>query len=254
MASSAADEQAAPLAERIAHHRRWTVAVLALVTLAAWAWLATRPMMMAPSLPMVVLMWSVMMAAMMLPSAAPAILLYGRVAAQHRGAVGPSWHFLAGYLVAWSGFSLIAAAVQVAATTSGLLDPMNLHTSAAVSAALWIAAGLYQLTPLKGSCLAQCRSPAAFLARHWRAGPAAGLRLGLAHGLFCIGCCGALMALLFVGGAMNLAWAAALAVIVAVEKIMPRGDRIGRLAGLAMVGWGVARIVTPALSRGPPAI
>ena len=238
MASSAAERPAPPLAERIALHRRWVGTALALLTLSAWAWLATRPMMMMPSPAMVVLMWSVMMAAMMLPSASPAILLYGRIAARHGSSVGPSSHFLGGYLVAWSGFSLVAAAAQLAASHAALIDPMSLRTSDTVSAALWIAAGLYQLTPLKRACLAQCRSPAAFFARHWRAGPAAALRLGLGHGLFCIGCCGALMALLFVGGAMNLGWAAALAALVAFEKITPRGDRIGRLLGVAMIGWG----------------
>jgi len=238
MASSAADKPAARLAGRIATHQRWVGAALALATVGAWVWLATRPMTMTPGLPTITLMWSVMMAAMMLPSAAPAILLYGRVAAQHGSAVPPSSQFLTAYLVAWGGFSLLAAVAQVAATASGLLDPMSLRASGAVSAALWIAAGLYQLTPLKRACLAQCRSPASFFARHWRPGPAAALRLGLAHGLFCIGCCGALMALLFVGGAMNLAWAAALAAVVAVEKIMPHGDRLGRLFGLAMIGWG----------------
>jgi len=245
MASSAAEVPPAPLAERIARHQRWTVAALALVTVGAWAWFATRPMMMMPSPPLTALMWFVMMAAMMLPSAAPAILLYGRVAARHRGAVAPSWQFLAGYLLAWGGFSLVATAAQLAATRSGMLDPMSLRASAAVSAALWIAAGIYQLTPLKRACLAQCRAPAPFFARHWRPGRAAALRLGLAHGLFCIGCCGALMALLFVGGAMNLAWAAALAAVVAVEKIVPHGDRIGRALGLAMIGWGAFVLIAP---------
>lgn len=205
MVSSAPDSPVAPLTERVAQHPRLVGAGLALMTLAGWAWLATRPMMMMPSPPMVLLMWCVMMAAMMLPSAAPAILLYGRVAAKHGGTIAPSWQFLGGYLVAWSGFSLIAAAVQVAATRAALIDPMSLRASATVSAALWIAAGAYQFTPLKRACLSQCRSPAGFFANHWRAGPTAALRLGLAHGAFCIGCCGVLMALLFVGGAMDLA-------------------------------------------------
>ena len=239
MASSAADAPGPPLAERIAHHQRRTVAALALVTLGAWAWLATRPMTMpSPSPSTIAVMWYVMMAAMMLPSAAPAILLYGRVAAQHRDAVGPSWQFVAGYLVAWGGFSLVATAVQVEATASRLLDPMTLRASTTVSAVLWIAGGLYQFTPLKRACLAQCRAPASFFGRHWRAGPLGAFRLGVRHGLFCIGCCGALMALLFVGGAMNFAWAAALATVVAVEKIVPHGDRIGRALGLAMIAWG----------------
>jgi predicted metal-binding membrane protein len=226
------------LVERIARRQRLVVALLALVTLAGWGWLASWPMVMAPALPGTVLMWSVMMAAMMLPAAAPAVLLFGRVAAQHRGTAGTSTEFVAGYLVAWSLFSWAAALAQLAATRAGLLDAMSLRVSHGLAAGLWLAAGAYQLTPLKRTCLHQCRSPAAYYARHWRPGPTAALRLGLRHGLFCIGCCGALMALLFVGGAMNLGWAAALAALVAVEKILPRGEAIGRAAGVAMLGWG----------------
>jgi predicted metal-binding membrane protein len=248
MASSAPDAAPRgappPLVERITRRERWTVAALVVATLAGWAWLATRPMLMDPPLPTVFAMWFVMMAAMMLPAAAPAILLYGRVAARQVPAVAPSSQFATGYLVAWAGFSLVAAAVQQAATRAGVLDAMTLGTHDRAGALLWLAAGLYQLTPLKRACLAQCRSPAAFFARHWRQGRLAGLRLGLAHGLFCIGCCGALMALLFVGGAMNLAWALMLATVVAVEKVAPRGDRIGRLLGVAMIGWGAFALLT----------
>lgn len=243
MASSAPDLAPPPLVERIARRQRLVVALLVLVALAGWGWLATRPMMMAPTLPATVLMWCVMMAAMMLPGAAPAVLLFGRVAAQHRGSAGSSTQFVAGYLMAWGGFSLLAAVTQLAATRAGLLDAMSLSTSAGIAALLWLAAGAYQLTPLKRACLHQCRSPAAFFARHWRPGPAAALRLGVRHGLFCIGCCGALMALLFVGGAMNLGWAAALAALVAVEKIAPRGEAIGRAAGVAMLGWGALALL-----------
>ena len=242
MASSAPDAPT-PLVERIARRQRLVVALLALVTLAGWAWLATRPMVMSPALPGTAVMWSVMMAAMMLPAAAPAVLLFGRVAAQHRGSAGSSTQFVAGYLIAWGGFSLLAAAAQLAAARAGLLDAMSLRVSEGIAAGLWLAAGAYQLTPLKRACLHQCRSPAAFFARHWRTGPAASLRLGVRHGLFCIGCCGALMALLFVGGAMNLGWAAALAALVAVEKIAPGGEAIGRAAGVAMFGWGALALL-----------
>lgn len=243
MASSAPDAAPPPLVERIALRQRSVVALLALVTLAGWGWLATRPMVMAPALPGTALMWCVMMAAMMLPAAAPAVLLFGRVAAQHGGTAGSSTQFVAGYLVAWSLFSLLAAVAQLSTTRAGLLDAMSLRTSDGIAALLWLAAGAYQLTPLKRACLHQCRSPAAFFARHWRPGPTAALRLGLRHGLFCIGCCGALMALLFVGGAMDLGWAAALATLVAVEKVAPRGELIGRAAGLAMLGWGAVALL-----------
>ena len=239
MASSAPDQPAAPLVERIATRQRLLAAILGAATLACWAWLATRPMEMTPALPSVVFMWFVMMAAMMLPAAAPAVLLHGRVAAHHGGGTGSSAQFASGYLLAWGGFSVLAALAQLAATRAGLVDMMSLRASAAVSPWLWLAAGAYQLTPLKRACLRQCRSPAAFFAHHWRPGTAAALRLGLRHGLFCLGCCAPLMALLFVGGAMNLAWAAALAGVVAVEKIAPRGETLGRAAGVAMIGWGL---------------
>lgn len=239
MASSAPERVGASLVERIATRQRLLAAILAAVTLSCWAWLATRPMAMMPPFSSVALMWFVMMAGMMLPSAAPAVLLHGRVAAHHGGGAGSSAQFALGYLLAWGVFSILAAFVQQAATRAGLLDMMSLQTSAPVSAWLWLAAGLYQLTPLKRACLRQCRSPAAFFARHWRPGPAAALRLGLRHGLFCLGCCAPLMALLFVGGAMNLAWAAALAGVVAVEKIARRGETLGRVAGVAMIGWGL---------------
>lgn len=238
MASSAPD-RAAPLVERVALRQRLVGALLVLATLAGWAWLATRPMVMVPALPGTSLMWGVMMAAMMLPAAAPAVLLFGRVAAQHGGRAGSSSQFVAGYLLAWGGFSLLAATAQLSATRAGLLDAMSLRVGDGPAALLWIAAGAYQLTPLKRACLRQCRSPAAFFARHWRPGPAAALRLGFNHGLNCIGCCGALMALLFVGGAMDLGWALVLAGVVAVEKIAPFGDRLGRIAGLAMIAWGL---------------
>ena len=236
--SSAPEPAPAPLAERIAAHQRAVVVALVALTALAWAWLASRPMDMAPSLIAVTMMWSAMMAAMMLPSAAPAVLLFGRVAGRQQAMVGTSAQFVLGYLIAWTGFSLVAATVQVIASRSGMIDPMSLSTDGRIAGALWLAAGLYQWTPLKRTCLRQCRSPASFFARHWRPGPAAALRLGLRHGLFCIGCCAALMTLLFVGGAMNLTWAAALAAVVAVEKIVPRGDAIGRAAGAAMIAWG----------------
>jgi len=193
----------------------------------------------APGWPIVAAMWAVMMVAMMLPSAAPAVLLYARV---HRHAVPdkvpPTLAFLSGYLACWLGFALAATALQLA-----VASPMSMALeSGLASGALLIAAGLYQLSPLKLACLNHCRSPAEFLSRHYRPGAWGAARLGLFHGAYCVGCCWLLMALLFVGGVMNFAWIAALTVIVGVEKLAPRGEWIGRAAGLALVAWGVVRL------------
>jgi predicted metal-binding membrane protein len=194
-----------------------------------------------PPLGALVLMWALMMVAMMLPSAAPAILLYTRVRAM-RGSdadVASSWVFLAGYLAIWLLFSILAALAQ-----SLLTGPSMAIGGETAAAVLLIAAGLYQLSPLKSACLRQCRSPAQFISRHWRPGAAGAVRLGLLHGAYCVGCCWLLMALLFVGGVMNFAWIAALTLIVGFEKLVPRGEWLGRAAGLALIGWGIVRLAS----------
>ena len=193
------------------------------------------PAMAQPPFAAVLLMWWLMMAAMMLPSAAPAILLYGRVRAMRGsdGAIAQSWVFLAGYLAMWLVFSLVAASAQRLFT-----GPSMILDSRVAQAVLLIAAGVYQLSPLKTACLGECRSPAQFISRHWRPGSLGALRLGLLHGAYCVGCCWALMLLLFVGGVMNLLWVVVLAVIVAAEKLLPNGLWLGRIAGLALIGWG----------------
>ena len=241
MAWSAAERAPFPLAERVARSDRVAVIFgVTLLILLGWAslYFGVGMAAMGPApFAAVTVMWWEMMTAMMLPSATPAILLYGRNAARHP-VMGPSWQFVSGYLLAWLGFSIAAAALQVAAVRNGLVDAMALRTSGRVTAALWIAAGIYQLTPLKTACLSHCRSPAGFFARHWRAGRFGAIRLGIGHGFYCIGCCGALMALLLVGGVMNLLWVAAIATVVALEKLAPRGDLIARAAGVAMLAWG----------------
>jgi predicted metal-binding membrane protein len=189
---------------------------------------------MEPPWPLVFAMWTTMMVAMMLPSAAPAILLYGRV---HRHSADtdnlpPTMAFLAGYLACWFGFSALAATLQHAIRTDLLVNRVS-------AATLLIAAGLYQLSPLKDACLTRCRSPAEFITRHYRPGRWGAVRLGLLHGAYCVGCCWMLMALLFVGGVMNLAWVAGLALLVAAEKLLPGGRWIARIAGIALIGWGV---------------
>ena len=191
--------------------------------------------------PLAVTMWTVMMVAMMLPSAAPAILLYATV---HRHSLGegrpPTASFLGGYLACWTGFAAVAATLQIGLEREALASPMTMTlVSRGAAAGLLIAAGLYQLSPLKDACLGKCRSPAQFLSRHFRPGAAGAARLGLLHGAHCVGCCWLLMALLFVGGVMNLAWVAALTVLVAAEKLLPGGEWIARIAGAAMIGWGL---------------
>lgn len=189
-----------------------------------------------PGFLLVAAMWATMMVAMMLPSAAPAILLYGRVHRQSAAAPAapPTAAFLIGYLVCWIVFSLLAATVQLA-----VASPMSMAVeNRTVGGILLIATGAYQLSPMKEICLRHCRSPAEFLSRHYRPGASGAVRLGLLHGAYCVGCCWLLMALLFVGGVMNLAWIAALTLLVAAEKLLPGGNWIARIAGLALICWG----------------
>ena len=233
-------------------------AVLAL----AWAWLLSgagmamtpfemtamagmdgwlmRPAVWSPSYALLVFaMWWVMMVAMMLPSATPAILLYARVREMRNGdgRISQTWVFLAGYAAVWLLFSLSAATLQRLVTGASMaLD----HPLA--DAGVLIAAGLYQLSPLKSACLGQCRAPAQFISAHWRPGAAGAVRLGVLHGAYCVGCCWMLMALLFVGGVMNLLWVVALAVIVAAEKLVPHGFWLSRILGAALILWGALRI------------
>ena len=186
-------------------------------------------------------MWWVMMVAMMLPSAAPMILLFAAVNRKQRQAGSPfvpTGIFAFGYLAVWAFFSLAAAAAQWGLEQTALLSSAMVGTSVILGALLLIAAGLWQLTPLKHACLKHCRSPLHFLSHHWRKGRAGAFRMGVEHGAFCLGCCWFLMALLFYGGVMNLYWIAGLALFVLIEKVMPHGHRIGGVAGVGLVAWG----------------
>jgi predicted metal-binding membrane protein len=202
-----------------------------------------------PSLPTVILMWWVMMIAMMTPSAAPLVLLYRRVlrhhAATEASSAVPSMFLLAGYLTAWLAFSICAASLQKVLQPTGLISEMMLWSkSAPLSAIVLASAGVYQFSPLKRACLTQCRSPVNFLTAHWRPGVTGSFLLGMRHGIYCVGCCWLLMALLFVGGIMNLVWIAALALIVFIEKILPGGERVGRVLGVVLIAWaGVTLLV-----------
>ena len=195
---------------------------------------------------LVFFMWWIMMIAMMTPSAAPLVLLYvaiKRTGADHGNASRDAILLLAGYLTAWAGFSLVAASLHWAADVVGMTSAAIMTLKGQWPAGLvLIVAGLYQFTPLKRACLAHCRAPAQFLADHNRSGPLGAFRMGADHGVYCLGCCWALMALLFVGGIMNLVWITGLATYVVIEKYMPYGELVSKIAGIGLVAWGVAMI------------
>ena len=150
---------------------------------------------------------------------------------------------MSGYLTGWLAFSVVAAVVQWWLHSRGFLHGMTLVSGATLAATLLIAAGIYQLTPLKEACLARCRSPLGFFLAHWRDGRMGAFTMGLRHGLFCVGCCWALMLLMFVGGAMSVATMAAVCVFVLAERLLPAGPWVSKLPGLAMIGWGAVVLV-----------
>jgi len=238
MASSAAD-----LTARLLRHERAIIAcTVALLTALSWAFLLrdAQMTMMEPPLTAIIAMWWLMMLAMMLPSATPAILLYARVRQTRAGdaSIAQTWVFLVGYLAVWLLFSIVAASVQSLVTDSS----MALRSRAAQGAVL-VAVGLYQLSPLKSACVSQCRSPGQFISRHWRPGWEGAFRLGVIHGAYCVGCCWMLMGLLFVGGVMNLLWVVGLTILVAAEKLLPGGSLLAKVSGIAFILWGFARVL-----------
>jgi predicted metal-binding membrane protein len=258
--------------------RAIVIAALAILTALAWmdlAWLADdmamggmdmtgfrmipagQGLMMPASAPWqpiefayVFAMWIVMMIGMMTPSVAPMILIYARVGRQAEmsgQAFAASAWFAAGYLVAWTGFSLAATFAQWALQRGALLTPMMESASNVLGGVVLIAAGVYQWTPVKEACLSYCQAPLTFIMRHggFRREATGALALGFRHGLYCIGCCWALMLLLFVGGVMNLLWIAALAVLVLLEKAMPFGKSVSRVAGVAFIAMGAWLLLHP---------
>lgn len=187
-------------------------------------------------------MWAVMMVAMMFPAAAPMVLTFAAVDRRRRrqgGAPGTAAAFVLGYALVWTSFAAAAVGLQYILSQAALLSPTMATTSRAVSGAILVGAGIYQWTPLKQACLRWCRSPLDFLLRNWRPGREGALRLGLLHGAYCLGCCWAAMLLLFVGGVMNLVWVAGLTLFVVAEKTLPAGGWLSRLAGAALMLWGL---------------
>jgi len=246
--------------ERALVRDRWlALGSLTLLAGACWAWIVPMArdmygsmagpaewMMTAtwdgPHLLLLFAMWAAMMVGMMLPSAAPTLLVYGMVARRGDGATDAPLRvhiFAGGYLVVWTAFSAAATAAQRGFTSGGVLSPMMESRAPLMSAAVLIVAGIYQLTPLKQACLAACQSPAAFIVKHWRAGRAGAFRLGLVHGGYCLGCCWALMLLLFAGGVMNLAVIGGLTFFLLAEKLLPPALQAGRFSGVLLVASGL---------------
>jgi predicted metal-binding membrane protein len=241
------------VSERAARNERW-IAIAGLTMVAAiglGATLKVGDMLMMPTAPsassaayavLFFVMWWTMMMAMMLPSAAPAVLVYGAMGRRLAGkgvAPAPVAVFASGYATIWTAFSLGAVILQILFHDLVPLTGMMAVTSAAVGGSLLVAAGLYQMTPLKHACLRKCQSPLMFFARNWRPGPAGAFRMGLSHGLYCLGCCWVLMGLLFYGGVMELRWIAGIAAYIAAEKFIPAKMRIARFAGMILVVWGL---------------
>ncbi|HXF77274.1 MAG TPA: DUF2182 domain-containing protein [Usitatibacter sp.] len=233
---------------------RRTVAVLVAIaafTAIAWAdlaWMAGEPAAMAsPSTwtagyaAAMLAMWAVMMAAMMVPGAAPAIFLFAALRRHGGGsAARDTALFVTGYVLAWTAFSAGATAAQWALASTSLLDRAMAAEGPRLAGALFVAAGLYQFSPWKRACLGHCRSPERFLVEHRRDGAWGSLAMGLEHGAWCVGCCAPLMALLFAFGVMNLLWVLALSAFVIAEKLLPRGRAFGRISGGALAGAGIA--------------
>jgi predicted metal-binding membrane protein len=195
-----------------------------------------------PALRFLIPMWIVMMVAMMIPSAAPMILLFTGLVRRRQAEGIPTTSaavFTLGYLLVWSAYATVAAVAQWKLHQLALLSPAMASASPWLGGGLLILAGLYQWLPVKGTCLSHCRSPVNFISSHWREGGVGALLMGVEHGSYCVGCCWALMALLFVAGVMNLLWVAAIAILVLLEKVVPGGRELGRGAGFLLIVWGI---------------
>jgi len=253
----AAGEPPTRLERLLEHDRAAFTVLLILIPLACWWWIVVMardmygPMTGASAWMMTLrwdarhvlllwAMWAVMMAGMMLPSASPLLLMYGAAARRYGGETGArAWRRIyalaAGYIAIWALFSAGATLVQRILSTLLIVSPMMTLTSPTATAATLALAGLYQLTPLKRACLSACQSPLSFMMYRWRWGSTGAFRMGLDHGIYCVGCCWALMLLLFAGGVMNLSVIVALTGLVALEKLVPFGGAAARVSGVALI-------------------
>jgi predicted metal-binding membrane protein len=251
--------------EAMLHRDRMIVITgLGFVTISAWAWtligastminsaggmedmIGSVAMSVAPWSPshaaLIFLMWWIMMAAMMLPSAVPLVLLATAIHRRKDRDGSPALMasaLTAGYLAVWGSFSLCATLAQWGLEVSGFISTTTMAASPILAAVILIAAGLYQISLAKQVCLTRCRSPVSFIAEHWRPGAASAFRMGLRHGGFCVGCCWFLMGLLFVGGIMNPFWIGGIALYVLLEKVAPHGTCLSRASALSLVGAGI---------------
>lgn len=199
---------------------------------------------------MMFLMWSVMMVAMMAPTAAPMVLAFARVNRGRRRKEQPyvaTGVFLSGYLVAWTAFSLLATVLQWGLESLALLSPVMASASVSFGAAVLVVTGVFQFTKFKQACLKHCRTPMQFVLGDWRDGKTGAFVMGIEHGTYCVGCCWFLMLLLFVAGVMNLLWMAAITVFVLLEKVAPRGDVVGKIGGIILVAAGAWALLAGAI-------
>jgi predicted metal-binding membrane protein len=233
--------------------RRVVLAALGALTALAWVYLWRAPMPMpaangglrAPEYAALTFaMWFVMMVGMMTPAAAPVVMLFDRVERNqaHAAAALRTPLFLLGYLLVWDVFSLVATLLQIELIAAGWIDDMGVAARGIGTALLLAGAGIYQWLPLKRACLSRCHSPVEFLVQHRRPGRSGALYMGARHGMHCLGCCWALMLLLFVGGVMNLLWVVVIALIVLAEKLVPRGW-LRHVIGVALCGAAVLMLV-----------
>ncbi len=262
-------ETRSSLEELLKQDRRVILACLALVSMLSWAYMLYLASGMQPAMNMgasmkgismpkmspwssldflfMFVMWTVMMIAMMIPSAAPAILLFSKFKRQRQETENPfrpTGLFVLGYLAVWTGFSLLATLAQWGLFSTTMLSSAMGQVGALLGGVILLAAGIFQQTTLKNACLRQCRTPVSFLLEDWRDGAWGAFVMGLEHGCFCTVCCWALMVLMFVAGVMNVFWMALIAAFILVEKVVPVGDRIGRLAGAGLAVWGIAMIIS----------
>tara|TARA_R110002073_G_scaffold229938_1_gene390868 strand:+ start:1486 stop:2307 length:822 start_codon:yes stop_codon:yes gene_type:complete len=201
-------------------------------------WMMMRPSAAGPYLGATALMWVVMMIAMMVPAVMPMLIVFRGLNRGPSSGADPLL-FALGYLLAWTSFSIVAALVQWLLHGAGWLGGSLLSLRPLAASAILVGAGLYQLTPLKNSCLEKCRSPMGYFLANWRDGRLGAIAMGLHHGWFCIGCCWVLMLIMFVGGTMNVMTMALLTVFIVAERVLPAGPWVARIPGLLLIGWGV---------------
>lgn len=249
-------------ASPLRRERNLILAILMVLAVAAWAlllWQASLPMggpmplTMGMSAPLFLAIWIVMMVAMMFPAAAPMIVMFEQISAgkQARGqAFIPTWVFVGGYLAVWSLVGIIAYLAALGAEALAGQSPWLMANAGRIGGGLLVLAGVYQLSPLKRSCLTKCRTPMQFIMTSWRDGRRGALRMGLEHGGYCLGCCWLLFVLLFPLGIMNIAAMAVITLLIFAEKSLPWGQQIARLAAVALVVYGLLVVFMPELLPG----